>query len=131
MNPVVQFEMPAENRLRMADFYTTIFGWQIQLLGPDTGNYASVLTTETDMTGRPKTAGAINGGFFPKSKENPAKHPSIVIGVDNIKKYINKVKQAGGKVLGDPVRIPEVGLYASFIDTEGNLVSMLQPSHGI
>jgi predicted enzyme related to lactoylglutathione lyase len=27
MNPVVHFEMPANDRKRMADFYTKVFGW--------------------------------------------------------------------------------------------------------
>jgi predicted enzyme related to lactoylglutathione lyase len=35
MDPVVHFEMPAEDRKRMADFYTKAFGWQTQMLGPD------------------------------------------------------------------------------------------------
>jgi len=35
--------------------------------------------------------------------------------------------EAGGEVLGEPVEIPEVGLYVSFHDPEGNRVSMLQP----
>jgi predicted enzyme related to lactoylglutathione lyase len=30
-------------------------------------------------------------------------------------------------VLGEPMEIPGVGHYVSFIDTEGNRVSMLQP----
>jgi len=38
------------------------------------------------------------------------------------------VTKAGGKVLGEPVDIPGVGSYVSFIDTEGNRVSLLQPS---
>jgi len=53
MNPVIHFEMPAEDRDRMADFYTN--------------------------------------------------------------------------VLGEPVEIPGVGLYVSFLDTDGNRVSMLHP----
>ncbi|HUD19330.1 MAG TPA: hypothetical protein VMR81_02735 [Patescibacteria group bacterium] len=37
------------------------------------------------------------------------------------------VAAAGGKVLGHPMEIPGVGLYVSFLDTEGNRVSLLQP----
>jgi uncharacterized protein len=40
---------------------------------------------------------------------------------------MKKVTKAGGKALGEPMEIPGVGQYASFIDTEGNRVSMLQP----
>jgi predicted enzyme related to lactoylglutathione lyase len=45
MNPVVHFEMPAEDRKRMADFYTKVFGWKTEQLGEDMGNYVLVTTT--------------------------------------------------------------------------------------
>lgn len=127
MNPVVHFEMPAEDRKRMAVFYTEAFGWKVELLGEDMGNYALATTTETDETGRPKTPGAINGGFFPKSDDMPGPYPSVVIAVENIQEQMKMVENAGGKVLGEPMDIPGVGLYVSFMDTEGNRVSMLQP----
>ena len=128
MNPVVHFEMPAEDRQRMAAFYTDVFGWQTQLMGPEMGDYVVVTTTETGRNGRPKKPGAINGGFFPKSDDKPAQYPSVVIAVEDIRRHMQKVTQAGGKVLGEPMEIPGIGWYVSFLDTEGNRVSMLQPS---
>ena len=127
MNPVVHFEMPAENRQRMADFYSKTFGWQTQMLGQDMGNYVVATTTESDEKGL-KKPGAINGGFFTKSPDMPAQYPSVVVAVDDIKESMKKVAQAGGKVLGEPMKIPGVGQYVSFFDTEGNRVSMLQPA---
>jgi uncharacterized protein len=126
IDPVVHFEMPAEDRIRMADFYTEVFGWQAQLLGEDMGNYVTVATSETDEKGRPKNPGAINGGFYPKAANSPA-YPSIVIAVDNINEAMKKISSAGGKLLGEPVEIPGVGSFIAFIDTEGNRVSILQP----
>lgn len=126
MNPVVHFEMPAENRQRMADFYTKSFGWKTQMLGKDMGNYVVATTTESDEEG-PKKPGAINGGFFTKTDDMPAQYPSVVVSVDDIKKSMKKVTEAGGKVLGEPMEIPGIGQYVSFFDTEGNRVSMLQP----
>ena len=127
MNPVVHFEMPAENRQRMADFYSKTFGWQTQMLGQDMGNYVVATTTESDEKG-PKKPGAINGGFYTKTEDMPAQYPSVVVAVDDIKESMKKVAQAGGKVLGEPMKIPGVGQYVSFFDTEGNRVSMLQPA---
>jgi uncharacterized protein len=127
MNPVVHFEMPFEDRQRMVDFYAKAFGWQAQLMGPEMGSYAVMTTTEMDpVTKFPTKQGRINGGFFPKSEEN--KIPSVVVGVEDIQAAVTKVKEAGGQILGEPVEIPGVGMYVSFIDTEGNRASMLQPT---
>jgi predicted enzyme related to lactoylglutathione lyase len=128
MDPVVQFEMPAEDRKRMADFYTKVFGWKTQMLGPEMGDYVLARTTDSDETGRPKNPGVINGGFFPKSEDKPAQYPSVVIAVEDIKEHMKGVEEAGGKVLGEPMDIPGVGSYVAFVDTEGNRVSMLQPA---
>ena len=127
MDSVVHFEMPANDRKRMADFYSSVFGWQTQMLGEDMGNYVTVTTSETDEKGRPKMPGTINGGFYPKKEDWPDQYPSIVIAVENIRESVKKVTEKGGKVLGEPAEIPGIGLYVSFQDTEGNRVSMLQP----
>jgi predicted enzyme related to lactoylglutathione lyase len=127
MNPVVHFEMPAEDRNRMADFYANAFGWKTQQLGEDMGNYVLATTTDSDEKG-PKKPGAINGGFFQKTDDKPAQYPSVVIAVDNIKEHMMKVEKSGGKVLGEPSDIPGIGLYVSFFDTEGNRVGMIQPA---
>jgi predicted enzyme related to lactoylglutathione lyase len=126
MNPVVHFEMPAEDRDRMAKFYTEVFGWKTQLFGPEMGNYVTVATTETDENGRPTMPGAIGGGFYPKDMSD-AKCPSVVIAVDDIHESMKLITGGGGQLLGEPVDIPGVGAYVSFIDTEGNRVSILQP----
>jgi len=126
MNPVVHFEMPYDDRDRMTRFYRDAFGWQTRVLGPDMGHYVLATTIESDERG-PKKPGAINGGFFPKKPDWPAQHPSLVIAVEDVQAAMKKVKEAGGKVLGEPMKIPGVGHYVSFFDTEGNRVSMLEP----
>lgn len=127
MSPVVHFEMPAEDLKRMSEFYSSVFGWKAQMLGEDMGNYVTVSTNETDENGRPKMPGTINGGFFPKKDDYPAQYPSIVIAVDDINDSMKNVTKAKGTVLGEPMDIPGIGKYVSFLDTEGNRVSLLQP----
>lgn len=126
MNPVVHFELPADDQQRMADFYTKAFGWEVNQLGPEMNNYMVVMTAESDQNG-PKQPGVINGGFYKKTPDMPPQHPSVVIAVDDINEHIKKVEAAGGKIIGQPADIPNVGLYATFMDTEGNRLSMLQP----
>lgn len=127
MNPVVHFELPYENPNRIAKFYESAFGWKTQFLGVEMGNYILVTTAETDA--KPGTpAGAINGGLFPTKPDWPAQYPSIVIGVENIRDAMKQVAQAGGEILGEPIEIPSFGEYISFLDTEGNRNSILQPA---
>jgi len=127
MNPVIHFEMPAEDRKRMANFYERAFDWETKMLGPEMNDYVVVTTTETEADGTPKRPGAINGGFFPKKPDWPAQYPSVVIAVDDMEKSMKRVTEAGGRVLGEPMEIPGIGTYVSFFDTEGNRVSMLKP----
>jgi uncharacterized protein len=127
MDSVVHFEMPYVDRDRMAQFYQSAFGWQTQTLGPEMGNYVVATTTETGPDGRPKTPGAINGGFYERPSDEAGQHPSVVIAVDDVHEAIRKIEAAGGTLFGEPMEIPGVGQYASFRDTEGNRVSVLQP----
>jgi predicted enzyme related to lactoylglutathione lyase len=126
-DPVVHFEMPAQDRKRAAKFYNKAFGWNTQLLGEDMGNYVlATTTTEVTKAGSPKKGGIINGGFYPVTPEMGTQHPSVVIRVQNIKKSIQKVIKAGGQVLGEPASMPGIGTFVSFIDSEGNRSSMIE-----
>ncbi|MCG2585997.1 VOC family protein [Massilia sp. TS11] len=133
MNPVVHFEMPYEDQARITDFYRRAFDWELAALGAEMGDYV-IATTAPTAAGRPTQPGTINGGFFKKNPAWPLQFPSVVIAVEDITAAMGKVKDAGGTLLGEPMAIPGVGQYVSFVDSEGNRVSMLQPippgSHG-
>ena len=133
MDPVAHFEMSAKDKDRIRKFYEVAFGWQTEQLGKEMDEYVLVTTTERDeKTSLPRIPGALNGGFYQRTDDPLSQYPSVVIAVDDIKKLMKNVEEAGGKVLGGqvprkPDSIPGVGLYASFIDTEGKHVSMLEP----
>ena len=128
ISPVVHFEMPAKDKKRVSDFYSKVFGWSMQQMGAEMGNYVLAQTTETDQEGMVQTKGAINGGFFDFKDEDGFKTPHVVISVEDINKSIEDVKSSGGEVNGEIMDIPGVGKYISFKDPEGNNVGMLQPS---
>jgi hypothetical protein len=125
MNPVIHFEMPAENRKRMIGFYGNVFGWQCQQLGPEMGEFVLVTTAESDNN-IPKKPGVINGGFYQKTGD-VGQTTTVTIQVDDISVHMDRVVAAGGKLSGEPMDIPGVGWFVSFFDTEGNRVNMLQP----
>ncbi|MBS1534725.1 MAG: VOC family protein [Bacteroidetes bacterium] len=126
MNPVVHFELPYKDAQRIAKFYSESFGWKVTDLGAQSGNYILAQTAISDAKpGAP--AGTIDGGFYPIKPDWPSQYPSIVIGVENINETIQKISHHGGTVLGEPMAIPNFGMYVSFIDTEGNRNSIIQP----
>lgn len=126
MNPVIHFEMPAVNKKRTKKFYETAFGWEMTQTGPEFGDYLLATTSPVDKKGMHKNKGAINGGFFEKG--NFGTIPHIVISVEDLEKHMSIVKKAGGKILGKPMDIPNIGLFVMFKDSEGNRVGMLQPT---
>ena len=96
-------------------------------LGLEMGGYVLARTTESDeKTGRPSTPGAINGGFYPKMEDPRRMRPMWSL-PSTILPRAKKAVAAGGKVHGTPIDIPSIGRYVAIIDTEGNLVGMLQP----
>jgi uncharacterized protein len=129
MHPVVHFELPYDDRERIVAFYRSAFGWTLEMLGEEMGRYV-LATTATADAKADAPRGAIDGGFFPRSADKPGQHPSVVIGVPDIRAAMRAVQAAGGEVLGEPMEIPGVGPYVAFHDTEGNRLSMLQPLAG-
>lgn len=135
-NPVVHFEMGYFDGERMKKFYESAFGWKMQQLGTEMGNYIVAHTADTDEKGMVKTPGTINGGFYQKN-ENPMSHaPSVVIAVEDVNAALKAVQASGGRILGamgpdgpsmEPQLIPGVGMWISIEDTEKNRVSLLQP----
>ncbi len=130
MCAVMHFEMPYKDRDRAARFYAEAFGWTHQKMGPEMGDYLLVTTAlpgeRPNMPPEP-ALGAINGGLFPFKDDWPMQYPSVVIDVDDVEAAMARVTAAGGEVMGEPMEIPGVGRYVSFVDTEGNRNSMMGP----
>lgn len=130
MSPVIHSEMPVADADRVREFYESAFGWETTTLGPEAGDFVLAFTTETDENRVPKKVGAINGGFYKRTEPNQQVRLTIL--VDDIREAMEKVGAAGGTVLGgtlnpdEPDEMPGVGLFAAFIDTEGNLATLYQ-----
>ena len=111
----------------MAAFYTSAFGWQTELLGPEMGSHTVVTTTETEA-GRPTTPGAINGGFFLRTSDARV---TDAIGRDRRSGHRRVAARQSSRRAGR-LRVRTQGSRASapmpgFHDTEGNRVGLLQP----
>ena len=129
MKKVVHFEIPADNLERAKKFYS-IFDWQMQDWPMADGSvYVGTRTVETDETTyQPKEPGAINGGIV--LRDEYLKIPAFAINVPSVDEYIEKVKEAGGKVVKPKQLIEGTGFYAYVSDTEGNLLGLWEDVKG-
>ena len=128
MGKVVHFEIPTDDEARAREFYSSIFGWQLQPM--DEMQYTLVRTTPVDeQTQLPTEPGAINGGLMKRSAETPA--PVITVDVDSIDDSLKQIESSGGSTVTPRTEIQGMGAFAYFKDTEGNVVGLWEtPAQG-
>jgi predicted enzyme related to lactoylglutathione lyase len=122
MDKVTHFEIPADDLERAKEFYSKVFGWQINRF--EESDYYMVNTVAVDEKHMPVEVGAINGGMM--KREESAKNPVIVIEVESIDEYIKNIEASGGKIVSPKEQIGDMGFYARFTDPEGNVIGIWQ-----
>jgi predicted enzyme related to lactoylglutathione lyase len=123
MDKVVHFEIPADDIDRAKDFYGSVFGWQLQTMQMEGGEYTIAMTTPIDEQSQvPTEPGAINGGMMRREEHTPS--PVITIGVDAIDDALQKIASRGGATVTPRTPIPGMGAFAYFKDPEGNLMGL-------
>jgi len=123
MDKVVHFEIPYDDKDRASKFYSEIFGWK--LLDIPEMEYTLIHAAKTDKNNMVEEKGAINGGLF--HRNDSARQPVVVIGVQSIDETIKKVISAGGKIVTPKQPIPN-GSYARVADCEGNVIGLADES---
>ncbi|MBI3032766.1 VOC family protein [Candidatus Woesearchaeota archaeon] len=123
-NPIVHFEIPADNVERAKKFYEKTFGWEITKFTMEGGDYWIVRTTEVDKNMMPTSPG-INGGLM--QRKNPSQPFMNYISVESIDNMLKVVETNGGKICMPKMEIGKgMGWIAAFQDTEGNLMGLHQ-----
>jgi len=121
-DPVVHFEIPADNVERAQGFYSQSFGWKVNAI-PGMG-YTLFHTTKTDEKGMIATPGNINGGML--KRQSPIERLLITVQVQDIEASLKAIQKNGGKVLRGKSEVPGVGWTAYVQDTEGNPLGLIQ-----
>ena len=123
MSKVVHFEIPADDLDRAKNFYGSVFGWELQTVPMNEGEYTSVKTTDVDeQTQLPTEPGAINGGMFVRNEQVTS--PVITIDVDGIDDSLKQIEAEGGTTVTPRTAIPGMGAFAYFKDPEGNVLGL-------
>jgi uncharacterized protein len=105
---IAWFELPAHDTRRAQDFYGRLFGWRFE---PSEGPIEYHMATEA------------GGAIMPSTG---TEGPVVYFGVDDLESSMERVKELGGRVVGEPQALPNVGAYVQCLDTEQNLFSLWQ-----
>lgn len=121
---VCHFEVLADDIERAKRFYADAFGWTFEAWGPP--DFYLI------RTGPPADPG-ITEGALAKRAERPASGVNgyrCTITVADLDQAMAAIVSAGGRITSEVVAIPGVGTVASFEDSEGNAVAVMQYAPG-
>ena len=119
----VHFEIHADDPQRAVEFYTAVFGWTVNQYADQ--QYWLVSTGPTDEPG-------IDGAILPRMGDRPAAGAPVVgmvntMQVDDLDASLSTAFARGGVLALDKMVIPGVGTVAYVLDSEANVIGMLQP----
>jgi predicted enzyme related to lactoylglutathione lyase len=114
---VVHFEVAVEDVKRAAAFFENVFGWKLDRQEGPWGTFLALITGDEK---EPGISGAVYERTFPSD--------GVIntLDVDDVDKYIDRIKKAGGEITFEKCPIPAVGYLAYFKDKDGNQFGMMQ-----
>jgi predicted enzyme related to lactoylglutathione lyase len=117
VSSVTHFEIYASEPGKLADFYRSLFGWQLEKApGID---YWRIQT-------EPSRTNSFNGGLTYRPIPEPRSWVHYV-NVESLDAAIEQVQRLGGQVLRPKTAVPKTAWYAVVQDPEGNIFAMWQP----
>jgi len=111
---VVHWEISAKNSKLLQDYYSNLFGWNINADNPQ--QYGMV-DTGLKM--------GIGGGIYQGTEQQP-QGVVIYTQVEDIQAYLDKAVALGGKVVRPITEIPNMVTIAMFSDVEGNVMGLIK-----
>jgi len=122
-NPIVHFEIYADDPAKLATFYSTLFDWAIE---PVPGmDYRMVKTVDTDEKGMP-SQGGINGGLIKRPDGFRPGATVNYVNVDSLDAAVKRAQDLGAQVTKPRSPVPGMGWFAMLIDPQGNNFAMWQ-----
>jgi predicted enzyme related to lactoylglutathione lyase len=115
-NPVLHFDLQAEDSEKLAKFYNKVFDWKIEKVEAPM-EYWFIETVPMDEKMAPFKPG-INGGIG--KRQTPDQRLMNYIDVKSIDDAVKKIEKAGGKIIMPKTEMPGVGELAVAEDIEGN-----------
>jgi predicted enzyme related to lactoylglutathione lyase len=126
-NPVVHFEIYADDPDKLAQFYTTLFDWTIE---PVPGDYRLIKTVETDAQGMPTQPGGINGGMLKRPAGYEGRAWVNYVNVDSVDRAVERAQALGATVMLPKMPVPGMGWFSMLVDPQGNAFAVWQQDSG-
>ena len=122
-NKVNWFEIPAANMERAVRFYSEVFRKEIQVFEVDPQRTVALMPPGAGVEDGIDPCGTLlhTPGFEPSQKGTIVYFDPV----ENLEGMLERVKAAGGKITFPRFRIGN-GYLATFIDSEGNTVGLLE-----
>jgi predicted enzyme related to lactoylglutathione lyase len=118
--PVVHFEVIGKDGKKLQEYYSDLFGWEIQSDNPL--NYGIV-----SREGNTNADGAGIGGGVGQTPDGYDGHLTFYVEVPDVEATLANAESLGGKRIMGPDEVPGMGLVlGQFTDPEGHLVGVIQ-----
>jgi predicted enzyme related to lactoylglutathione lyase len=114
--PVVWFEVAGRDLDALRQFYSSLFGWKIEL-DPAAPMPYGMVNTGAD--------GGIPGGVYAPG-EPVGSYVSFYVAVDDLEGSLRQAEGLGAKVAQPPTPLPDGSRVAMFNDPEGHRIGLLQ-----
>ena len=97
------------------DFYTRLFGWEIEVWKPGEMDYGMIKADEQ-----------MHGGFNSVQDDAPSRWLGHVL-VEDVDETVRRAEAAGGTIASGPMDMPEIGRFALIADPQGAVFSAYTP----
>jgi uncharacterized protein len=118
--PVVHFEVIGKDGKKLQEYYSDLFGWEIQSDNPLSYGIVS-------REGNTNADGAGIGGGVGQAPDGYEGHLTFYVEVPDVEATLANAESLGGKRIMGPDEVPGMGLVLGhFTDPEGHLVGVIQ-----
>jgi len=123
-NPVVHFEIYADDPEKLGQFYTSLFDWALEpIAGMD---YVLIKTVDTDKQGMPTQPGGSNGGMMKRPAGFESRCWMNYVLVDSVDSTVERAQKLGAALMKGKSAIPGMGWFAMLSDPQGNVFALWQ-----
>lgn len=119
-NAINWFEIPVKDFKRAKQFYSTLFGKEVEEMETPDGTKYGVLPYDPEK-------GGVGGGIMEVKDASEISDRGVIVylnGGEDLSDPLSRVEKAGGKIVLGKTAIGENGFMAYFKDTEGNRLAL-------